>query len=48
MLKIDLEYAKYVYELVMLFDVELLQGPLNDLGMVPIGYPEGSGFTVWK
>ena len=34
MLEIYLSYAKFIYELVMKSDVELLQGRLNHIGML--------------
>lgn len=44
MLKIDLDYAKFVYEYIMLPGV---YGSNCTIGLIDIGYPEGSGFKLW-
>lgn len=41
MLKIDLDYAKFVYEMVML-------GDLYELGMTDIGWPKGCEYSYKK
>lgn len=48
MLKIEINHAKFIYRLVMIAGPEELRGLLGDLGMQEIGYPEGSGFSLWE
>lgn len=48
MLSIDLNYAKFVYKIIMISDLEYLRGPLKNIGMQEIGYPEGSGFSLFE
>lgn len=39
MLKIDLDHAKFYYEMIMLGDLQLLKGILQNMGLTDIGYP---------
>lgn len=41
MLKIDLEYAKFFYKMVMLVDLKSINESLMHMGMIELGYPKG-------
>ena len=47
MLKIDLDYARFVYKVVLMATIDQLWDEFNHLGLSGFGYPEGSGFTYF-